>query len=60
MFCSEIINDHAAIRNEEASYVDIPQFGKVTQADILSNFIQIKSDVAAIIQNELEKNDGYT
>jgi len=55
MFFSEIVNDHAAIRKEESNYLEIPQFRLVGQSDVFSNFLQIKSDVSMIIQNELER-----
>ncbi|MDQ2719951.1 MAG: YWFCY domain-containing protein [Bacteroidota bacterium] len=54
-FCAEIINDHKALQNEQASYKELPQFSKVENKDVLNNFQQVKNDVAIIIQTEMER-----
>ncbi|TAN15362.1 MAG: conjugal transfer protein TraG [Chitinophagaceae bacterium] len=58
-FHSEIINDHEAIRKEEAGYKDIPLVREVDNGTIQQNYQQIKADVQFIIESEIEriKND---
>jgi TusA-related sulfurtransferase len=54
-FCAEIINDHKVLEKEQAGYAGIPQYFKVESKDILENFLKVKSDVAMIVQTELER-----
>jgi hypothetical protein len=54
-FCSEILNDHDALAKEQASYKELPVLSIVKPGDILNNFLQIKKDVAAIVQTEIER-----
>jgi len=50
-FHNEIQNDHEAIRNEEQSYLAIPEVRDIDQATILSNYQQIKDDIKIILAN---------
>lgn len=54
-FCSEIINDHDALAKEQTHYKEIPEFFKLDQKDVLTNYLQIKKEVAMIIQTEIER-----
>lgn len=54
-FCSEIINDHTAISIEQALNTELPGISKVNQSQIIENYLQIKKDVADIIQSEMER-----
>lgn len=54
-FCAEVINDHEALTKEQNSYQEIPQFAQVEHNDVLTNYLQIKKDVAMLIQTELER-----
>lgn len=55
VFHCEIINDHAAIAAEEKAYVDIPKPRIVTAKDVEDNYLRIKDEVAAIIDEEMER-----
>lgn len=55
IFHCEIINDHKAIAAEEKGYVQIPKPRNVSQKDIEDNYLQIKDEVAAIIDQEMER-----
>ena len=54
-FCAEIINDHKALDKEQAGYAGIPQYFDVEPKDVLDNFLKVKSDIAMIVQTELER-----
>ena len=54
-FCAEILNDHHSLASEQALYKGLPQLSNVSQQEILDNYLQIKKDVQAIIQNEMER-----
>ncbi len=55
IFHCEIVNDHAALAAEEKAYVDIPKPRQVTTKDIEDNYLRIKDEVAAIIDEEMER-----
>lgn len=55
VFHCEIINDHAAIAAEEKAYVPIPKPRQVTAKDIEDNYLRIKDEVAALIDEEMER-----
>ncbi|MBC6112799.1 conjugal transfer protein MobC [Pedobacter fastidiosus] len=55
MFHSEIQNDHDAIAEEEAGYKPIPAINKISQADIMENYISIKADIDRLVKEELKK-----
>lgn len=54
-FHCEIVNDHAAIKAEEASYVPIPKVREVSQREVENNYLKIKGDVQMIIETEMER-----
>ncbi|WP_029274570.1 conjugal transfer protein MobC [Pedobacter borealis] len=54
-FHCEIINDHDAIAAEEAAYVPIPKVRNVSAQEIDDNYIQIKEEVAVIIETEMDR-----
>jgi hypothetical protein len=53
VFNAEILNDHAALREEEANYKPIPQIRKITQYDIEQNYFKIKRDIQEILKSKL-------
>lgn len=55
VFHSEIINDHAALKAEEDAYLPIPKIRKITQSEIEGNYLQIKEEVMAIVESEMER-----
>jgi len=54
-FCAEIINDHDALAQEQASYKSLPMISNVSQNEILDNYLQIKKDIQIILQSEIER-----
>lgn len=54
-FNCEIINNHAALSSEQASYNDLPVLSNVSQRVVNESYLQIKKDTAGIIQNEMER-----
>jgi hypothetical protein len=54
-FCAEIINDHEALNLEQSSYKELPMFSTVEPNDVLKSYLQIKRDVAMIVQTEIER-----
>lgn len=54
-FCCEIINDHEALNREQAAYKELPSFSKVRPSDVLKSYLQVKRDVAMIVQTEIER-----
>lgn len=54
-FCAEILNDHEALAGEQAGYKDLPAFSKVEPNDVLKSYLQVKRDVAMIVQTEIER-----
>jgi hypothetical protein len=65
IFHAKIVVDHAEVKREERQYVDLPEITSFTQGGvdrkdevIEANFRQIKSDVARIVRNELDRIQG--
>jgi hypothetical protein len=54
-FCCEILNDHEQLKKEVATYKNLEIVSDVEQREIIDNYLSIKKDVAAIIENELER-----
>lgn len=54
-FCSKIINDHDALKKEDERYLPLPEVRKVTTEMVLDNYLQIKKDIAELIDTELER-----
>lgn len=55
IFHCEIVNDHEAIAEEERNYVPIPKPRNVTPQEIEDNYLRIKDEVAAIVDEEMER-----
>lgn len=55
MFHGEIQNDHEAIKNEEADFVELPTLANVSDLDIQENYKKIKKEVENLIASELKK-----
>lgn len=54
-FCSKIVNDHDALKKEEEAYKPLPQVRKVTSEMVIENYLQVKRDIAELIDMELER-----
>lgn len=52
-FHAEIINDHEAIKKEEAKYQDLPVLRQITPVLIWNNYNRIKLDIEELILEEL-------
>ena len=52
-FHCRVLNDHAALKKEEAAYKGIPVIRSITASVVEQNYLQIKRDVQDIIQSEL-------
>jgi len=55
VFHSEIINDHNAIKTEEDAYEDLPTIRQISEDMILANYLNIKNDIAKIIQEGVKQ-----
>lgn len=53
VFHAEILNDHDALRREEAGYKPIPEVRHVSQQEIQQNYLTIKEDIRYIIEDRL-------
>jgi hypothetical protein len=54
-FHCEIINDHAALADEENRYKSVPEIKPVQQAVVLRNYDEIKQDVQQIVAVVMER-----
>lgn len=54
-FHGEIMNNHAALKKETDSYKELPVINTVTQIMVSENYMQIKREVAEIIETEIER-----
>lgn len=54
-FHNEIINDHARLKEEQDSYIDITPIRKLDNNMIQRNYLQVKQDVQDIIDSEIER-----
>jgi type IV secretory pathway TraG/TraD family ATPase VirD4 len=54
-FHAEILNDHAALAEEEKKFLDIPVIRKVTHDEVMENFFRIKKEIKTIVAAEYEK-----
>jgi hypothetical protein len=52
-FHNSVLNDHENIRAEENSYEELPVLRNVTNDMVLSNYLNIKHDIASIIKREV-------
>jgi len=60
LFHSEIQNDHEAIAKEEAAYKPIPLIAYVSPEDVEENYKRIKTDVALLIKEEMDRIGAKT
>lgn len=54
-FHAAVIKDHAASRQEEASYVELPIIRNIDNDTVQQNYHQIKQDIQDLINRELER-----
>jgi hypothetical protein len=54
-FHAEIVNDHEAIRQEEAGYQELPVIRTINIDEVMQNYYQIKKDIKNIIEKEMTK-----
>jgi hypothetical protein len=54
-FCSEIINDHNSIKEEQGRYKSLPFVSNVNDQTVLNNYVEVKNDVNKIVKSELER-----
>lgn len=54
-FHCEILNDHDAIKKEEAAYEELPVIRNIDQRTVMHNYHQIKKDIQHIIETEMKK-----
>jgi len=54
-FHAEILNDHQAIKGEEAKYEELPVIRTIDNNTVMQNFYQIKKDVRNIIDKQMTK-----
>jgi hypothetical protein len=57
VFHNAIINDHAAIKTEEAGYEKLPHVRRVTTDMIMANYMSIKKDIAHILTREISVDE---
>lgn len=54
-FHAEILNDHEAIKQEEAKYEELPLIRNIDNNTVMQNFYQIKKDIRDLIDKQMEK-----
>jgi hypothetical protein len=54
-FSCEILNDHEQLNKEKLYYKDVPILNSVNQQLVNDNYLQIKREVAGIIEQEIER-----
>lgn len=54
-FHCSIVNDHAALKNEEDSYVPIPVIRTVDNKMVQRNYTQIREEIQEIVHAEIQK-----
>ena len=54
-FHCEIVNDHDALKKEEANYKDISVIRKIDTTIVQRNYLQVKQDIQEIMQSEIER-----
>ena len=53
-FHCQVLNDHEALKKEQADYKEIPVFKKLDNAMIQHNYFRIKQDIQDIVESQLE------
>jgi type IV secretory pathway TraG/TraD family ATPase VirD4 len=56
LFHAEFLNDHEAIKKEEAAYKDLPSVRDVKPQEIHDNYMKIREDIACVIDDRLPTN----
>lgn len=51
----EIVNDHEALKKEEAGYRDLKAIRKIDNNMVQRNYQQVKQDIQDIIHSEMER-----
>lgn len=54
-FCAQILNDHEALAQEQARFKDLPQVAQVHPNTVTASYLQVKKEVADLVQTELER-----
>jgi hypothetical protein len=54
-FCCRIVNDPQALSEEEAAHKELPVIREVTQQMLLDNFQRVRSEIAALIDAEMQR-----
>lgn len=54
-FCAQIVQHHTVLAREQAGYKELPVVAHVSTKEIEENFLQIKKEVADLVQAELER-----
>jgi len=54
-FCCKVINDHAALKKEEARFAELPLVREITPYALEQHFMQIKNDVADLVESEIAR-----
>ncbi|MEO6524958.1 MAG: conjugal transfer protein MobC [Mucilaginibacter sp.] len=57
IFHNEIINDHEAIKKEEAAYQPLPKIREVSEEEIMENYNKVKTDIMGLIEEELARRN---
>jgi hypothetical protein len=55
MFHNIIRQNDTKLTKEVKNYRPIPVIRKITETEIMDNFLQVKLDIISIIENEMEK-----
>ena len=54
-FCAEVVNEHETLARESRNYVDLPILNQVDSKTVWQNYLQVKKDIALLVQVELER-----
>jgi hypothetical protein len=46
---NEILNDHGALKKETDGYVEIPAIRRISNVEVLDNYLKIKNEIAKIV-----------
>lgn len=60
VFHNEIINDHQGIKEEEATYKELPMVRQIDSDMIMANYLNIKRDIDSIITKELTPKESVS
>lgn len=54
-FHAQILNDHQALQKEQSQYQQLPVIRTIDNTIVQQNYLQIKQDVAEIVDSEMER-----